>query len=124
MVCRHCHHPTLDTSHEFCRTHAYCARGGQYHGALCSTCDELWERARDLDNPDDAVTAFLQLKSWIEGFRRNSKNRPPGSDHFYDPQERALYDDVFAIHANLRIISQMEALSKQDSQKVRFLAVF
>ena len=124
MVCRHCHHPTTDLSHDFCRTHAYCNRDGQYHGALCTTCDELWERAQDIENPSDAVPAFQMLKSWIEGYRRNSKARPPGCDFFFDPQERSSYEDLFAVHANLRIIARMDSQQQQQRQRVRFLRIF
>ena len=122
MVCRHCHHATSDLSHEYCRSHAYCARDGQYHAALCSTCDELWERARDLDFPDDAITAFQMLKEWIEGFRRNARARPKGVDHFFDPQERCAYDDLFAVQPNLRLIARMDASQLQQSQKVGYSA--
>ena len=121
MVCRQCHHQTTDISHEFCRTHAYCSREGQYLAALCNTCVELWERAQDIDNPEDAVPAFQLLKAWIEGFRRNAKTRPRGVDHFFDPHEREAYEDLFAVHANLRIITQLDSSHQQQTSQVRFL---
>ena len=103
--CRECHHPTSDETHDLCRSHAYCARGYQYHGAICATCEDLWERAQDLSNPRDAVSAFKALSSWIKGFRKNSKFRPKGQDHFYDPEERVRFQDLFAKIAKLRSAS-------------------
>ena len=91
---------------------------------MCSTCDELWAVAQDIDSPEEAIPAFQQLKAWIEGFRRNARSRPKGIDHFYDPNEREAYDDLFAVHANLRIISQMDSSHQQRSHKVRILAFY
>ena len=119
MVCRQCHHATSDLSHDYCRTHAYCARDGQYLAAMCNTCDELWDRAKDLDCPDDAVAAFQMLKEWVEGFRRNARARPRGVDHFFDPQERIAYDDLYAVHANLRLINRLDSSQQLRSQQVR-----
>ena len=119
MVCRQCHHATSDISHDYCRTHAHCSKEGQYYASLCNTCTELWERARDLDYPDDAVAAFQLIKEWVEGFRRNARARPRGVDHFFSPEERSAYDDLFAVHANLRLISGMDSSQQQRSQQVR-----
>ena len=57
------------------------------------------------------MEAFNILKNWIEGFQRNSKSRPKGVDHFYDQRERANYQDLFALHANMLYISKMDLTS-------------
>ena len=106
--CRECNHPSSDTSHDLCRTHAYCARGSQYHGALCATCEDLWERAADLEDPEEAIPAFDALAEWIKGFRKNSRNRPKGQDHFYDPTERAAFQELYAKIAAIRMIPSLD----------------
>ena len=114
MACRECNHITGDLTHELCRTHAYCARGWQYHGAICAVCDDLWARSKDVSNPEDAIDAFDGLKEWIRGFSKNSRHRQPGQDHFYDQEERDTYQEVHAIHANLKAIAKMEKISSQS----------
>ena len=100
--CRECKHSTSDLSHDLCRSHAFCAKGSQYFGALCSTCEDLWDRARDFTDPQDSIAAFDALAGWIKGFRKNSKGRPPGQVHFYDPRERVRFQELHAMIANLR----------------------
>ena len=74
-----------------CRSHAYCAQGQgpQYFGAFCPVCSPLWDQARnyELDMPA-ARRAFEDLKYWIFGFARNSRNRERGVDYFADPSEK------------------------------------
>ena len=100
--CRECNHSTSDLSHDLCRSHAFCARGFQYYGAVCSTCDDLWYRARDFSDSEDAIRALDLLSDWIRGFRKNSKGRPAGQDHFYDPREKIQLQELHALVANLR----------------------
>ena len=107
---------TGDLTHELCRTHAFCARGSQYHGAICSVCDDLWQTAKDLDNPDDAVIAWEGLKEWIRGFRKNSRHRTNGEDHFYDKDERIMFEETHALHANLKIITVLDAAASSSKQ--------
>ena len=73
MACRECKQPTSDLTHDLCRSHSYCSRQGQYHGAVCGTCEELWYHAQDEVKVDDAKVAFFALKGWIEGFRKTRK---------------------------------------------------
>ena len=104
-----CHHVSDDTTHDLCRAHSYCSKNGQYHGATCAIYEDLWEQARDTDAPEEAMTAFQNLSTWIKGFRKNSRNRPRGQDHFVDPQERASFQELHAIHANFRWIAASDA---------------
>ena len=100
--CRECKHSTSDLSHDLCRSHAFCAKGSQYYGAPCSTCEDLWDRSRDFTDPEDAIASFDLLAGWIKGFRKNSKGRSPGQDHFFDPRERIRFQELHAMIANLR----------------------
>ena len=97
-----------DPYHDLCRSHSYCARGTQYYAAACAVCQELWERAKDVSFPDDAMAAFDALSEWIAGFRKNSRKRPPGQDYFYSPREKSDFQDLFALHANLRECRRIE----------------
>ena len=121
MSCRKCGHdmdPKDFVFHDLCHTHAYCAKGAQYFGAACSVCEELWERSKDLDSPEDAVIAFKALKGWIIGFRKNSRKRPAGMDHFFDLSEKADYQEWNSIHANLNAISQLDDSQVESQSKV------
>ena len=119
MSCRECHHPVDDILHDFCRTHAHCSRDGQYYRSFCEVCEELWERAANIDAPEDALVAFDALARWIKGFRKNSKHRPKGQSHFFDVQERTDFQDLHAIIANLREIrSQDQPQQQAVSQSV------
>ena len=106
--CRECNHVITDHSHDLCHTHAYCARKGQYHAALCYVCCDLWHRAEDTSDPSDAISAFETLSAWIAGFRKNSKGRRPGQDHFYDPHEKARLSEMHVIIANLKSIPGLD----------------
>ena len=55
----------------------------------------------------------------MEGFRRNARARSRGVDHFFDQQERNSYDDLFAVHANLRLIASQDSSHQRQSQQVR-----
>ena len=114
MTCRQCPKDVDDLYHDLCRGHAFCARGYQYFAEPCVICEEVWERARDLDEPEDAVKAFKALKYWIIGFRENSRHRPKGQDHFYSQAERDAFQDLNAMHANLEDVSHVgESAPKQ-----------
>ena len=106
--CRECRHTITDFSHDLCHSHAYCARGGQYHAAVCYICCDLWQRAQDTSDPEDAIAAFDMLTAWIAGFRKNSKGRRPGQDHFFDPREKARMSDLHVIVANLKAIPGLD----------------
>ena len=104
MGCHTCGRESEDTSHDFCRAHSFCNDGGgaRYFADPCYICQELFDRAADMSNLEDSKTAFLQLSGWIQGFRKNSRNREPGQDHFVDPQERAAYQQLYALHSRRR----------------------
>ena len=104
-----CQHSIDDSSHDLCHTHAYCAKEGKYYAAICATCEDLWYRSKDFDDPEDAIVAFDALTAWIRGFRRNSKGRPAGQDYFYDPHERAQFQELHAMVANLRAVPDLDA---------------
>ena len=109
MKCRECPKDVDDFYHDLCRGHSYCARGPQYFAAPCVVCEEVWERARDLDEPQEAMRAFDSLKAWIVGFRKNSRNRLKGMDHFYSREERDAYQELNVIHTNLKEIAKADA---------------
>ena len=71
--CKVCHHDTDDVSHDRCRTHAHCSVNGRYDRTFCSICVDLWQRARDSEDPQDSIRAMNLLKEWISGFARNSR---------------------------------------------------
>ena len=119
MSCRQCPKDVDDLYHDLCRGHAYCARGYQYFARPCVICEEVWERARDFDEPEDAVRAFKALKYWIYGFRKNSRHRPKGQDHFYSQDERDAFQELNAMHANLQDISRMEPHVSKPKVSVR-----
>ena len=108
MSCSKCR-DSKDPYHDKCRTHAYCAKDFRYHAAPCSVCQDLWERARDIDAPDGAIVAFRALEDWIGGFRRNSRNRTKGIDYFYEPLERSAYQDLHALHNNLQVSLDLDS---------------
>ena len=103
--CLECHHAISDLSHPHCHSHAFCARGGQYHAWVCSLCQELWHTAAHAEDPADAIEAYDVLTRWIRGFRKNSKGRPPGSDHFYDRREKFALQDL-----HMRILRLQESV--------------
>ena len=118
MTCRECPKDVDDLFHDLCRGHSYCARGFQYYGAPCVVCEELWDRAKNLDAPDDAVVAFKVLKRWIVGFRKNSRHRPKGVGYFYSQDEREAFQELNAIHHNLTDISSDDSsLSKSQVRR-------
>ena len=108
MSCSKCAEACEKTYHDKCRSHAYCARDFRYYAAPCAICQDLWERARYIDSPEGAIVAYKALEEWIAGFRRNSRHRTKGIDYFYDPSERAAWQDLHAIHANLEIASRFD----------------
>ena len=112
--CRECRHSISDDSHDLCHSHAYCARGYQYYSVACATCEDLWERARDLSDPEDAILAFNTLSKWIKGFRKNSRNRPKGQDHFLCPRERAQFEELFAMISNIKAIPKLDQRERQS----------
>ena len=118
--CVECNHPINALSHERCRTHADCANGRQYHGAICGLCQSLWHRARCFaENPGDARRAFIILNNWIAGFGRNSRGRPKGVDYFSDFEERAEFEKLRAVFQITRRASSLEgSLSSITSQGV------
>ena len=68
MKCAVCDQDTGDYNHDRCRSHAPCSRQGRYDSAPCSTCQEVWRRARNTSNPSDTITAVQMLEDWIGGF--------------------------------------------------------
>ena len=61
-----------------------------------------------MDAVNGAIVAFDALEDWIIGFRKNSRHREPGTDYFFDPSEREAYQDLHALHANLRYAAYMD----------------
>ena len=114
ISCRECRRPVEDLFHDLCRLHAYCAKGPQYFAAPCVICEDLWDRAKDLDSPHAAMEAFKALKVWIAGFRKNSRNRPEGLGHFHSEQERADFQELNSIHANLQAIADSDIQSSSS----------
>ena len=104
MPCRVCKRAGKDTTHDLCRRHAFCSQadGAQYYSAPCFVCLDLWERARNREDPADAKEAYEDLYEWIIGFRRNSRNRKSGLDFFYDPDERFAFQSLHAAMAGTR----------------------
>ena len=98
MWCRKCNTELDDQYHDLCRGHAYCARGPQYYAEACVVCEELWERAGNISDPEGAIAIFKVLKRWIAGFRKNSRRR--------------AYQELTAIHANLRAIAKSDSSTK------------
>ena len=118
MSCSKCIDAVKDPYHDRCRSHAYCARDYQYFAAPCSVCQDLWARARDVSAVHGAIQAFDALEEWVIGFRKNSRHRPKGTDYFFDPDERAAYNDLHALHANLRYASRMDEPRQNPSLPV------
>ena len=116
MSCRQCHHSMDCFFHDLCRSHAHCVREFRYYSAPCVVCKELWERASDFNAMEDATIAFKALDKWIEGFRKNSKNRKKGVSYFYDPKERTAFQDLHAFHNNVEFACQLEVPSQASSQ--------
>lgn len=85
-------------SHDLRRSHAACARGYQYTSINCDTCLQLYHTAAS-GEPAEAKIAFALLEDWVQGFSRNSRNRPPNSDIFYFKAERLDYE---TLKANVR----------------------
>ena len=103
MICAICNRDSDDYTHRLCRAHSFCslAGGSQYLANPCLVCQELFERAEDLDDPDDAHQAYLGLYKWILGFRKNSRNRNKGQDHFADQNERSRFEAIHARHSSV-----------------------
>ena len=59
-----------------------------------------------MEDLSDAKEAWQHLRSWISGFRRNSRNRPRGEDHYYDPQDRENYQRILLLHSRRRTLRQ------------------
>ena len=107
--CGLCHHKIDVASHDLCHTHAQCARGFQYWGAYCPICAELWDRARDyLNDPEDAMQAFRDLKLWVDGFIKNSRNRVKGDPIFVSKREKEEFDDLAVVFANIAAIPALD----------------
>ena len=102
MICGVCHRDSDDNTHRLCRAHSFCslAGGSQYLAAPCLVCMDLFDRAEDLDEPEDAQHAYFGLYKWILGFRKNSRNRQRGQDHFANPDERSRFEAIHARHAS------------------------
>ena len=101
MPCRTCRRDSDDRTHDYCRAHSFCNEfgGARYLAGPCYVCQELFEKASDFSDPDAAAHAFAALTKWIDGFRKNSKNRSKGQDYFVDSTERAAYEQLFSVHA-------------------------
>ena len=123
MGCRVCNRESDDQTHEYCRAHAHCNEYGaaRYLAEPCHTCQELFERAADLSDPDEAAYAFVALQEWITGFRKNSRNREPGQDHFVDPAERASYGQLYAVHARHPALRRRDYSLPPSGSRVSFL---
>ena len=108
--CGTCHHPIGDSGqlHGFCRSHAPCARGSRYCSLDCHTCTVLWDCAADYDHPTVSVPAFDSLFAWVEGFKRNSKNRPAGTSIFLYEEEEDNYDLVRFMAQSAKIVMTWE----------------
>ena len=118
MSCVDCNHAINALSHERCRTHAECANGRQYRGAVCNICQRLWQRARRFpEDPGDARRAFMILDNWIAGFARNSRGRPKGVDYFSDPEERKEFETFRAVFKISRRESSQEGSSSSTLSK-------
>ena len=112
LRCALCRHQISAATHEYCRSHALCARGVQYWGRFCHVCGELWERARDLLRaPEDALFAWSLLRDWIDGFIKNSRNRVKGKPVFACRREKEEYDDMAVIMANVAQIPALDYAS-------------
>ena len=91
-----------DTTHDYCRAHAFCNRQGQYFRSFCADCENLWDRARDVEgDPELAASYWIVLKKWIVGFRKNSRDRAPGQHFFYDRDEYSEFLSLNKRHAIL-----------------------
>ena len=113
--CALCRHVISAATHDYCRSHALCARGSQYWAEVCSVCSELWNRARDLlRSPEDALLAWSLLKDWVEGFIRNSRNREKGKPIFACAREKEEYDDLSVVMHNVAMIPALDS-SSSDS---------
>ena len=102
MICKVCHRSLEDKYHPYCRAHSYCAvnNGAQYYADPCIICHELFDRASEVaEDPEDALEAYQALLAWITGFRKNSKRREKGQDHFYSPVEREAFQRVHSLHS-------------------------
>ena len=127
--CIVCHHliRMCGSSHDYCRSHAPCARGGQYYAAKCPTCEELWQTAADSDSPSAAIEAFHSLRHWIRGFVKNSKAREPGKDIFVDPAERMDFLELEILIRNIADIPSLDLppppppVSSQHSSRSRLV---
>ena len=123
--CALCRHKISAASHDYCRSHALCARGSQYWGRFCTICSELWERARDLLRaPEDALFAWSLLRDWVEGFIRNSRNRVKGQPIFACRREKEEYDDLSVIMTNVAQIPALDDhLPVVDSSDVSIIHI-
>ena len=101
LVCKH----TIDrcgASHAHCRSHAPCARGWRYLASECSVCNQLFESANNIEDIDAAVSSYLQLRLWIQGFVKNSRKRPRGIPVFVDMADREELESIEVVIRNLR----------------------
>ena len=113
--CRLCRHKAT-ASHDMCRTHAHCARGGQYWGAYCPICRDLWKRVRDvLNDPVDALEAWETLSKWVEGFVKNTRHRIRGQPIFANRNERFEYMDTAILMKNIAAIPELDSASQISS---------
>ena len=123
MPCKECGHVTGDITHEHCRSHAFCSRGYKYFAAFCPICQDLWNRAKNTDLPDHAVTAFRALRKWIRGFHKNSKRRNPGEDYFYSQDEREAFDQLKTLHPRVES-SESDASQVFQDEEVCMSSLF
>ena len=115
VTCKH----SIDVkgaSHDWCRTHALCAQSPQYSSLGCTVCEDLLDRAVQFEDPLAAKDAFTQLSDWVEGFVRNSKNRPAGMDVFFFPEERDDFETITVLLWNIDIILQWD---EEDTSRPR-----
>ena len=118
--CADCKHYIKASTHDRCRAHSDCARGPLYFGALCGVCQGLWSRARAFDDDlEDARIAFSLLAEWIEGFRKNSKGRKPGSPYCAEDQEKVEFERLRTFfNKTKRHASGDSSRSSNPSQRV------
>ena len=121
--CVDCNHPNNASSHDRCRGHADCARGGKYYAGFCGICHDLWGRARNYkEDPHDAKEAFDLLLPWVLGFGKNSRGRPTGEDFFEDVEEKLEFKFLKSIHKPRKRASSLDTtMTSIPSQRVSMI---
>ena len=69
-----------------------------------------------MEDPQDAIQAFDALTTWVRGFRRNSRGRQEGQDYFFSARERANFEELHAMIANIRDIPELQAPPPRQSR--------